>query len=116
MLVAEDTDRVKTAIKLGHRILRDPEEMLSTFPANFPSSELVVRKIVDTPHFAKKEDSKPLQIADLCAFLIARRLRRDQQSHEFFELIAPQMTRSAAASPLLKERLGNESLCSGQRL
>lgn len=89
MLIAEDTDRVKVPLKEAHRILKNPEAIATV-------RGLPLTKIVDTPHFAAKRDSSPLQIADVCAFLIMRRLMKREDSQEFFELIAPQLTWRAA--------------------
>ena len=49
--------------------------------------EFPLKKIVDVPYFAEKAESPPLQLADLCAYLIMRHLLRRSDSQEFFELI-----------------------------
>jgi hypothetical protein len=36
---------------------------------------LPLRKIIDTVHFAEKADARPLQLADLCAFILGRGLK-----------------------------------------
>jgi len=93
MLIAEDTDRVKRALKDAHAFLRDRDAVATSALAGI--SNLPLTKIVDTPHFAAKSDSVPLQIADVCAYLILRRLLRRSDSQEFFELLAPQLTWTA---------------------
>jgi hypothetical protein len=82
MLIAEDTDRVKRAVKNA------------------------------TPHFAAKAESAPLQLADVCAYLILRRFMRRTETQEFFELIAPQLTWRAVdfGDPMGTEQLGGGSL------
>ena len=55
MLFAEDTDRVKRALKLAHAFMRDGSQIVGTEFENVP--ELPLRKIVDTPHFADKTES-----------------------------------------------------------
>ncbi len=110
MLIAEDTDRVKRVVKSAHAILRDPLEIAQSRFAGIP--DLPLTKIVDTPHFAEKADSAPLQIADTCAWLILRRFMRRVESHQFFELISPQLTWRAVdfGDPMGEEQLGGGSL------
>jgi hypothetical protein len=108
MLVAEDTDRVKEAVKTAHATLRDPEQIAASDFADIEG--LPLTKIVDTPHFAAKADSAPLQVADTCAFLILRRMMRRPELQEFFELIAPQLTWTASD---FGERMGAERIGSG---
>ncbi|WP_318761817.1 DUF3800 domain-containing protein [Aminobacter niigataensis] len=73
LLIAEDADRVKPLIKLIILTLRYPDRLkdagLDTFAKDF---NLPLRRIIDTVHFAAKPDCAPLQLADLCAFCIAR--------------------------------------------
>jgi Protein of unknown function (DUF3800) len=106
MLIAEDTDRVKRAVKEAHALLRDPERLARSGFENTPG--LPLRKIVDTPHFAEKAHSAPLQVADVCAYLILRRLMRRSDSQEFFEDVAPQLTWNATdfSEPMGSERVG----------
>lgn len=108
MLIAEDTDRVKQALKWSHAFLRDPNQIAGTPYATLPHLPLV--KIEDTPHFAAKAESRPLQLADTCAFLIMRRLLRQETSQQFFELIAPQLSWNATD---FGERMGSERIGSG---
>jgi hypothetical protein len=111
MLVAEDTDRVKQAIKISHATLRDPEEIANSGYLT-EIEGLPITKIVDTPHFAAKAESAPLQVADTCAFLILRRLMRRIESQEFFEQIAPQLTWTASD---FGDSMGAEQIGMGSR-
>jgi hypothetical protein len=79
MIVAEDTDLVKKTVKMGHAALRDADEVDRWFRP-FKFLGLPLQKVVDTPHFAAKAESAPLQIADTCAFLIMRRLMRRSET------------------------------------
>ncbi len=104
MLIAEDTDRVKDAVKAAHTILKSQKELAE---GHFAEVEgLPLKKIVDTPHFAAKADSAPLQIADVCAFLIMRRLMRREDTQPYFEKVATQLTWRAAdfGEPMGTER------------
>jgi hypothetical protein len=73
MLIAEDADRVKKQIKRLIMTLKHPERMkeagLEEAAKDF---DLPLKRIIDTVHFAAKEDCAPLQLADLCAFCVAR--------------------------------------------
>ena len=107
MLVAEDTDRVKKAVKNAHALLRDADRLAGSGFEHMPG--LPLKKIVDTPHFASKAESAPLQLADVCAYLILRRLMRRDDLQEFFEEIAPQLTWNATdfAESMGCERVGH---------
>jgi hypothetical protein len=108
MVVAEDTDQVKPTIKAAYAFLRDPNQIVQ---ADWPEIDgLPLRRVVDTPHFAAKRESPLLQIADVCAFLITRRLRRQESSQPFFELIAPRLAWDCSD---FGERIGNETLGGG---
>lgn len=111
MVVAEDTDRVKRGLKEAHSLLRDPGRIAGTEFAAI--SALPLERVVDTPHFATKAESPLLQLADVCAFLIARRLRRREDSQPFFEVIAPQIFLERTAD--FGERMGAERIAAGQR-
>ena len=90
MLIAEDTDRVKRAVKNdAHTMLRDPRAIAGTEFSKV--RELPLTKIVDTPHLAEKGQSAALQVANFCAYFIMRRILRRTDSQEFFEPFAPQL-------------------------
>jgi hypothetical protein len=63
----------------------------------YPKDIVRTRNIIDTVHFAAKQESPMLQIADLCAFFIKRKLQGSPDSKPFFDAFAGQMT-----SPLTK--------------
>jgi hypothetical protein len=107
MLIAEDTHEVKETIQLYHRIYTD-----RTFESgNFAHVDILADKtqdagpwlsyrnrtpfrskhIIDAVHFAKKEHSLLLQIADHSAYIMKRKLMKKQWSEELFSLIAPQI-------------------------
>src|SRR5437868_5943158 len=72
-LIAEDTDRVKRAVKNdAHTVLRDPRAIAGTEFSKV--RELPLTKIVDTPHLAEKGQSAALQVANFCAYFIMRRI------------------------------------------
>jgi hypothetical protein len=94
MLIAEDTDRVKRAVKQAHALLRDPNLIANSEFAGIPNLPLV--KIEDTPHFATRPIRVLFSLPTLARSLITRRLLRQENSQQFFELIAPQLSWSAS--------------------
>jgi hypothetical protein len=47
-----------------------------------------LKRIVDTVHFAEKADARPLQLADLCAFLVVRLFRNKEVPEYAAQVIA----------------------------
>lgn len=66
-MVAEDNDQARTLVKGTHEIFRDPSKADGKI---IPNNILPIRKIRGSVHFASKAESGPLQLADLCAFVI----------------------------------------------
>jgi len=88
MLVAEDTGKVKRAIKMLHsgytgEVWEDDGKAFTT------------HNIVDTVHFAAKDESALLQIADMRVFVIKRTLMLREDINPFFRAL-----RSQIISPL----------------
>lgn len=108
LLIAEDTDRVKHALRLSHSILRSEDKLRGSSLEGHPDLPLV--KIVETPHFASKPESAPLQLADICAFFIMRRLTRSHESQPFFEAISPQLVWTCQD---FGQSMGNEEMGGG---
>jgi len=72
LITAEDNDYVKRMMKESVRILRSQPLMDQRGLNELGELGLPLKRIVDTPHFASKRDCPPLQLADLCAFVIGR--------------------------------------------
>jgi hypothetical protein len=72
-VVHEDGTPAKQLIKYSVRVLRSETLMekdgLGSLRKTF---DLPLKRIIDTVHFADKPGARPLQLADLCAFIIAR--------------------------------------------
>jgi hypothetical protein len=73
----EDGTEVKPLIKKYVRIMRNKSLMeREGFPPElFGPLGLPLKRIIDTVHFVDKADARALQLADLCAFTIARGLK-----------------------------------------
>jgi hypothetical protein len=88
-IVCEDNNEIRKRIKRLHRYLSDPG---SQFKASH-SDLLPIGRIIDTVHFAAKQESAPLQLADFCAWVGARRTREAKHSEELAGIIAPFLVR-----------------------
>lgn len=86
MLIGEETGKIQKALKALHALHRAEENNIIQ-QAYFKSS-----RIVDTIHFADKRSSILLQIADVAAFFVRRRLARKTNSDKFYNLLEPHIT------------------------
>ena len=96
MLIAEDRDRVRKALKMAHAMFRgrapdayqreweDVEEGL--FKVLLP-----LDRIVETVHFAQKGESSLLQVADICAFAIKRHCMQASHSDRLYNRLRDQL-------------------------
>ncbi|MEH2484997.1 DUF3800 domain-containing protein [Bradyrhizobium sp. AZCC 2230] len=86
MLIAEDTPVLKKTLRNVHEGYTDPTlETESAFKAP---------NIIDAVHFAQKDESLLLQIADHCAFIIKRKLMGKTDVDECYGAIKPYIQRS----------------------
>jgi hypothetical protein len=76
-VVHEDGTPAKPLIKRILQRLRSREAMLQggLEEKHLAEFHLPLTRIIDTVHFADKQDAKPLQLADLCAFILARGMK-----------------------------------------
>lgn len=77
-VVHEDGAPAKNFIKYTVRVLRSNELLAShDFDERTKSAfGLPLRRIIDTVHFAEKAEARPLQLADLCAFILGRAMHQ----------------------------------------
>ncbi len=87
-MVAEDNDQVRALVKGAHENFRDPSKADGRI---IPNTILPLRKIRGSVHFANKPESKPLQLADLCAFVIRGHLARHPHNPSFYQRIRSMM-------------------------
>jgi hypothetical protein len=75
------------------RVARDPALMRAwEFPEEAAKEfNLPLRRIIDTVHFAEKADARPLQLADLCAFILGRAMKGMEVPIGVFETIFRQL-------------------------
>jgi hypothetical protein len=94
MLIAEDMDKVKGALRMFHDGYR--QDHVDSYFAEisikgFPENIFKTRNIIDAVHFARKTESPLLQIADTCAFLIKRQLQGRFESKPYVDAFEAQM-------------------------
>jgi hypothetical protein len=85
-LVSEDNSDARAVIKGCYALLRAPRK-------NLGQSEFIPLKQIKGPVlFADKGESRPLQLADTCAFLIRRRLdQNDERGRRFYSKLRSMM-------------------------
>jgi hypothetical protein len=89
-LVVEDNGQARAAIKQFYEFLKHPERLSDL--GEVPSRFLPLKRIRGAVHFAEKTESKPLQLADFCTFMIRRRLtKHDVRCARFYDKIRPMM-------------------------
>ena len=79
-IVAEDNDQARTMLKSVHDSFRFPHRA----PGIIPNTILPFRHIRSSVHFADKKESAPLQLADLCAFIIRGRLSKHPKGNNLY--------------------------------
>ena len=71
-VIHEDGAATKFLIKRSVSVLRDPALSGGLPEYTLQKLGLPLKRIIDTVHFADKADARPLQLADLCAFVLGR--------------------------------------------
>lgn len=86
LMVAENTDFARRSIKESHAIYRSEKQvkLLGIEIDCFP-----LTKIRDTVHFAEKHESRLLQLADVCAFVMMGHLTRHKLNQRFYDALKP---------------------------
>lgn len=107
MLIAEDTGRVKEALKMFHDGYR--QDYVDSYFAeiaikDYPKNVFKTRNIIDAVHFASKAESPLLQIADTCAFFIKRVLQGNADAKAYFDVFSSQMVSSLEKNGQLSAR------------
>jgi hypothetical protein len=85
-LVAEDNDQVRGAVRETQQIFLDPSKASGPLHDN-SKAMLPLKKIRGSVHFAKKSESPPLQLADVCAFIIRGHLAKHPHNPPLYNRI-----------------------------
>jgi hypothetical protein len=83
-MVVEDNDQVRTFLKSTHEVFRDPSKAEQRL---LPNNILPLRKVRGSLHFASKAESGPLQLADICAFIIRGHLARHPHNPPLYKRV-----------------------------
>ncbi len=86
-LVAEDNNEIRSRLKKTHAALRDPNGFQKTAEGRYLHGLLPFSHMRSAIHFANKDESSPLQIADVCAFLIRGHLTNHPENPQFYKHI-----------------------------
>ena len=87
-LVAEDHEHARATIREVHALFRDQDRILRE---ELTDEMLPLRRIRNSILFANKQESRPLQAADACAFFIRGHLRAHPEAERFYETLKEQM-------------------------
>jgi uncharacterized protein DUF3800 len=86
-VVHENNEQSRDLVRSIHNEYRNPHDAVKKFQdAHNAAYGLPFKNIIDTAHFAEKRDTPILQLADICAFVIKRRLMGKPYSDRY---IAP---------------------------
>ena len=92
-MVYEQNGDFSKAVKKFHNYLRS--ESLDQHQEDNPQSKVKrFTNIIETAMFVGKGDSSPLQIADACAYILGRRMRRVHGDARFYEPLRPFIRRA----------------------
>lgn len=93
-IVHEDGTPAKALIKRTIKMLRSPTEIESSgIPSHLRQDfSFPLRRIIDTVHFAEKGEARPLQLADLVAFVFSRVLSQKHVPPHVLTTLLSQVT------------------------
>jgi hypothetical protein len=90
-LVVENNSEHRTLLKEVYRFFQT-EEAAAELSTPDTENWLPLRHIIDTPNFAEKTESSPLQLADATAFAIKRHIERKADAAEYYDPLIPVLT------------------------
>jgi len=80
VLVVEDANKAKTAMKNAVRFLSNPDKVKALA---YKIKVEPITRIADTPHFVKKDECRIMQVVDACAFLTKRKALGKKEAPAF---------------------------------
>jgi hypothetical protein len=89
LLIAEDRPTVKSALRRIHIFLQTAKKEWIEEAGG--SQWVPLRQVRDTVHFAEKADSRLLQLADVCAFVVKRHLMKKDDVSSFHDALKGQL-------------------------
>jgi hypothetical protein len=88
ILIAEDRDKVRAVLKSAIAAFRNP---VAVRQLGLDSEYFPFRRIRDTVHFAKKSESRHLQIADTCTFVVRGHFMGRKHNDRFWNVLNPHL-------------------------
>ena len=88
-IIAESNDEVRLAAKEAHMLLRNPKEIAAQGFVNHPIFPL--KRIRDGLQFTTKAESRLLQVADVCAWVIRRAANNAPNAFRFYDPLRHQI-------------------------
>lgn len=115
-VIHEGGSRATSLIQRCVEVLRDEKLMdAEGFPDTARTElRLPLRRIIDTVHFATKSGARPLQLADLCAFLFGRFTQGKPIPQQPFDLIWEQVRWLMPSEAAVRKSLLAEAAKTGQ--
>jgi Protein of unknown function (DUF3800) len=86
MIIAEDAPKMKRLLKDAHAGYSNRFAEIGESDKTFHSNH-----IIETAHFATRAESMPLQLADVCAFVIKRHFMEREDAEGFFNVLRPEI-------------------------
>jgi hypothetical protein len=98
LVIYENNDQAKKLVKSMHREMLNKSNVKKlTDPKDIERAENLIplQRVIDTAHFAEKNEAPILQLADVCAYFIRRRLMGRMDSMRFLNHVMNQLTSNA---------------------
>lgn len=103
IVIYENNDTARNAVRDMHNYMRDPKLIVGDVP-NPMARILPLTRVVEAATFAEKSESSLLQLADICAFVIKRRMMCKLDSERWIQHIGKQLIADPAGGwPTLSE-------------
>lgn len=94
LITYENNHQARELVKEMHKMLQDPTNLAKvTDPEDLARLTKVIplKRVIDSARFAEKSEEPLLQLADVCAYIIKRRLMRREDSMRFLNRIMSQL-------------------------
>lgn len=98
LIIYENNNQAKKLVKSMHKEMLNPDNLGKLVdPGDIERMKKIVplQRVIDTAHFAEKSEAPILQLADVCAYFIKRRLMGRMDSMRFLIHVMNQLTSNA---------------------
>lgn len=92
-MVYEQNGKYSKSIRAYHNHLRSAA--IEQYVESTPGTQIKrLERVVETAMFVEKNDTSALQVADACAYILGRRMRRVAGDERFYQPLMPQIMRA----------------------